>query len=379
MSRNLLAFRIWFVLIVFAISLTGTSASAQNAAVVRVDPSALSAQVNDSVNLSIKVDNIANLTAFELHLSFNPNVLEVVQVTNGGFVAADFSAQNIFDNAAGTLDYAVAQLNRSPAQGNGTLLNIAFRAKANGISTVTLRATQAVPSGLLLSDQNGISIQASWAGGSVNVGTLTTITSTPITPKPITSTPVTPKPITSTPITSTPTITPTSIASTPVPPGGILGTHVVRSGEWIFCIGRAYGVSPWAIVDTNGVWWPYFIFADQKLLIPNVSWTNMSSGQVCQSQFTASVATSSPTATATPTATPILTTAIPTTAIPATVIHPTATAVPLSGCSAVYVVVLGDTLYRIATQYGTSYEELARVNRIPDPRLIYAGQQLCIP
>jgi LysM repeat protein len=371
MSRNLLAVRIWLVLIVLASSLTGTSAFAQSATLVRVDPSTVSAKVNDSVNLTIKVDNIANLTAMELHLSFNPSVLEVTGVTNGGFVAADFIAQNISDNTAGTIYYAVAQLNHSPAQGSGTLLNIAFRAKANGNSTVTVRATQATPSGLLLSDQNGMSIQASWVAGSVNVGNSTPVTPTPITPTPVTPTPVTPSSVTSTPVTPT-SVSPTPITPTPIPFGGTLGTHVVRFGESLFCIGRAYKVSPWSIADKNGVWWPYIIFPNQRLLIPNVPWSPIPSGPVCQSQFTVSIPTSVPTATpVTPGSTPVTPAA--------TAISPTATPVPPSACRAYYVVRPRDTLYRIAINYGTSYWEIARVNQISNPRLIYSGQQLCIP
>jgi nucleoid-associated protein YgaU len=56
-----------------------------------------------------------------------------------------------------------------------------------------------------------------------------------------------------------------------------------------------------------------------------------------------------------------------------------ATAAPPPACRAVYVVRRGDTLYRIALRYGTTYMELARVNGIPNPRRIYPGQQLCIP
>src|SRR3990172_2379713 len=329
MSCNWLAIRVWLVVIILATSLVGTSAFAQSATVVRVEPAALTAQVNDTVNICIKVDNVANLTAFELHLSFTPNVLEVTGITNGGFVLADFTAQNTFDNAAGTIDYAIAQMNRPPAQGSGTLLNIAFRAKTNGSSTVTTRATPAAPSGLLLSDQNGMAIQASWLPGSINVGT----------PPPITDTPT----YTSTPtlITNTPTITPTS--------PGTLGTHVVRFGEWLYCIGRAYGVSPWAIAKTNGIWWPYIIFPSQKLTIPNVPWTHIPAGRVCMAQFTVPAPTPIPTtpALATPTSTPVTATATPA----------TATTVPPSTCRAIYVVRPGDTLYRIALRYGTTRSE----------------------
>ncbi len=371
MSRKLLTIRIWLVLLLIAISLSGTLVFAQSATAVRIDPSALSAQVNDNGNISIKVDNIANLTAFELHLSFNPSVLEVLQITNGGFVLADITPQNTFNNTAGTIDYAVAQMNRPAAQGSGTILNISFRAKASGISALALRGTPAVPGGLLLSDLNGISIQASWTGGSVNVGGVPSPTFTPNGP---TNTPITP---TNTP--TVPTNTPTGPTNTPtatpmpIAPGGNLGTHVVRSGEWLYCIGRAYGVSPLAIAEKNGIWWPYLIFSNQKLLIPNIGWTNMSTGPVCQSQFSVSTTPSSPTA--------VPTTAIPTTPNPTnpTAIPPTATAVPPSACRATYTVVSGDSLYQIAISYGSTYTELARVNQISNPRLIYSGQRLCIP
>jgi LysM repeat protein len=52
--------------------------------------------------------------------------------------------------------------------------------------------------------------------------------------------------------------------------------------------------------------------------------------------------------------------------------------VPDSGCSTTYIVRTGDTLFRIAIQYGTSYQVLATANNISYPWLIYPGQQLCI-
>lgn len=39
----------------------------------------------------------------------------------------------------------------------------------------------------------------------------------------------------------------------------------------------------------------------------------------------------------------------------------------------------GDTLYSIATRFGVSVDELARINRISDPELIYPGQTIYIP
>lgn len=384
MSRNWLSIRFWLLVSILAALLAGAPALAQGATVVRVDPSTQSVQVNNTVNICIKVDNVANLAAFELHLSFNAAVLEVTSLTNGGFVAADFIAQNTFDNAAGTIDYAIAQMNRPPAQGSGTLFCIALRAKANGSSAMTTRATPAAPTGLLLSDQNGIAIQASWSPGTVDVG-LSTPTDTSTSTSTSTSTPITSTPTntsTSTPITNTPTNTststvtntPTSTSTPGVPtstPPGTSGTHVVRWGEWLYCIGRAYGVSPWAIAKTNGIWWPYIIFPNQKLVIPNVLWTNIPAGPVCKAQFTLPASTPTP-------ITPVPATAT-STPVTATVTPAPATTMPPSSCRAVYIVRQGDTLYRIGLRYGVSYIDIARVNQISNPRLIYAGQQLCIP
>ncbi len=392
MSRNFLATRIGLALVVIALLTMGTPAFAQGGTVVRVDPASPSAQVNDTVNLTVKVDNISNLAAFELHLSFNPAVLEVTQLTNGGFVAADFTAQSVFDNGAGTIDYAVAQLNRPAAQGNGTLLNIAFHAKANGVSTVTLRGTQAVQSGLLLSDANGSALQASWSAGTVNVGNVT-ITVTPVTPT--TSVPTTVTPATSTPtptstvVVAPTTVTPTSTATatatststaTPLPTSpapGILGTHIVRWGESVYCIGRAYRVSPQAIAETNHLWFPNLIFPYQSLLIPNVPWSPIPDGPVCQVQFSTTVPVVTPTPTVMPTIiTPISITSIVTTA---TVPPPSATPIPASGCRYIHTVAVGENLFRIGLRYGVSYTDIARANNIPDARVIYVGQLLCIP
>lgn len=378
MSRALLFTRPWLVLVAITILLVASPAFAQSGTVVRVSPAAVAEQVNATFTVSINAENVANLTAFEVHLQFNPAVLEVLQVTNGGFVAADFVAQNVFDNTAGTIDYAVAQMNRPPAQGSGMLLTVTFRAKANGSSTLALRATAAAPSGLLLADQDGAAIQAAWVNGTAVIGATATSTSAPATETPVTvtSTPVTSEPVTAT---STPTPTPTitgvptteeTVTSTPtpivtpVPVGATLGMHKVRWGETLYCIGRAYQVEPYAIAKANGIWWPNIIFPGQKLTIPNVPWASIPAGPVCKTQFVAAPGTP---AQPTPAATPV-----------STIVAPTSTPTAVS-CRAYHTVRSGETLYRIGVSYGVSYVEIAIVNGIPNPRLIYPGQKLCIP
>ena len=121
------------------------------------------------VKVPIKVENITNLTAIEIHLSFDSPMLEVVELIDGGFIKADFAVQNTYDNTAGTIDYAVAQINRSPANGSGMLFEIVFRTKASGVSPIRFRGTQAAPAGALLSDSTGTAIQVALTDGNVNV------------------------------------------------------------------------------------------------------------------------------------------------------------------------------------------------------------------
>jgi hypothetical protein len=137
--------------------------------VVIVAPSLSVLQVDDTVLVAVTVENISDLIAFEAHLSFNANVLEVIELKDGGFVKADFIVQNTFDNVGGTIDYAVAQIGRPLANGNGTLFEIVFRAKAQGRSPIIFRETQAALKGALFADPDGTSIQVSLINGSISV------------------------------------------------------------------------------------------------------------------------------------------------------------------------------------------------------------------
>ena len=62
----------------------------------------------------------------------------------------------------------------------------------------------------------------------------------------------------------------------------VIGQHTARSGETPFCIGRAYGVEPNAILRANNA---VVIFAGQRLRIPAVQWFNIAPGPVCEPQF----------------------------------------------------------------------------------------------
>ena len=151
-----------------AIWVLGTSC-APSQPVIMVEPSMPSLSVNETASVFITAANITGLGAFEVHLSFEANALEVIELKDGGFIRPDFIVQNTFDNAVGTVDYAVAQIDHAPANGPGTLFEIIFRAKAEGRAHIQFRATPAAAPGALFSDSDGRAIQVSLKNGIMNV------------------------------------------------------------------------------------------------------------------------------------------------------------------------------------------------------------------
>ncbi len=139
-----------------------------------------------------------------------------------------------------------------------------------------------------------------------------------------------------------------------------LGTHTVKQGEWLYCIARAYTVSPWSIASANAIPWPYYVYPGQVLTIPADAWYNIPTGQTCAAQFTppAGWPPAQP-----PTPTP----------------GPVPTPMP-QACRFNHFVRWGQTLSGIAWYYGTTVQAIMTANpSVTNPNLIYAGTILCIP
>ncbi len=154
-----------FLLIIIILTASCTSSNPT----IKLEPTASSFQVGDTLKVLVKAENISDLSAIEVHLSFNPLVLEVIEIRDGGFITADFTVQNTFDNTAGTVDYAIAQIDHPPVNGNGTFFEVTFRAKASGDSPILFSGTNAAPSGIILSDSKGNAIEVSISSGNISV------------------------------------------------------------------------------------------------------------------------------------------------------------------------------------------------------------------
>jgi putative chitinase len=116
----------------------------------------------------------------------------------------------------------------------------------------------------------------------------------------------------------------------PPPPGPRPGqtVYIVRPGDTLSGIARAFGTTVWAISAANGIKNPNCIYVGQRLVIPT------GGGGGCY---------------------------------------------PPCGGGTYYRVQRGDTMYSIACRYHTTVWAISKANGISNPNVIYVGQVLRIP
>ena len=159
----------------------------------------------------------------------------------------------------------------------------------------------------------------------------------------------------------TPPATRDSPPATPTPTPGGERIHVVQAGENLYRIGLLYGLSWGAIAEYNGITDPNAITVGQELRIPPSPTATPettgqgpgSRGQVPEEETSSLAPGPSP-------------------------LEPSPLAVG-GQPSVVVAVAAGDTLYAISRQYGVDWAQIAEANGLATPNQLYPGQLLKIP
>ena len=166
----------WCVCICIALSavaLVGFTLQAdQSQASLQISPQVTQLKVGESTTVDITVAQVDDLYGIEIHLRYDPKVLEVidaepaadgVQIEPGTLPAPDFVVQNQADNTTGALDYAVTQLPPSlPGKGSGVIARVLVRAIKPASSQIQFEQ-------FLLADTTGSNIEAVSRDGQIRV------------------------------------------------------------------------------------------------------------------------------------------------------------------------------------------------------------------
>jgi general secretion pathway protein D len=109
---------------------------------LRLDPGTLAQQQGSMLSLSIQLSHGQDIASVPILISYDPTILQFVNVTNGDFLAKD--GQNVVlvhrdDPSAGKLQITAQ---RPPGaqgvSGDGTVFNLVFAAKSKGTGTVSI-------------------------------------------------------------------------------------------------------------------------------------------------------------------------------------------------------------------------------------------------
>ena len=139
------------------------------AGTISVSPASTSVTVGQSFGVTVNVNSIIDLYAYQFDLSFNPAVLQATSITEGSFLDEGGTAATLFfggtvDNVGGTVTTNADSLETAVTgvSGSGILVAFQFRAIAAGSSQDEI-------SNVFLLDSNLESIDAGIANGTVNV------------------------------------------------------------------------------------------------------------------------------------------------------------------------------------------------------------------
>jgi general secretion pathway protein D len=109
-------------------------------AFVRLSPSAPEPSPGSRVTVSAAIENAQNASALSFGISYNPKVVKLLSVQDGGFMSHDGKAATVsprIDNEAGSVSVSLSRPPGTPGiSGNGVLFDLVFEVVGAGASSI---------------------------------------------------------------------------------------------------------------------------------------------------------------------------------------------------------------------------------------------------
>ena len=120
----------------------GGPSAAQGPARFTFDPSTVAQKPGSTFTVNVAVSGVQNVYSVPLQVSYDPKALQVVNISNGGFLSQDGQAVAVVhrdDETSGTLQITATRPPGSEGvNGQGAVVTLTFMAKAAGQSTLTI-------------------------------------------------------------------------------------------------------------------------------------------------------------------------------------------------------------------------------------------------
>ncbi len=110
---------------------------------VKFDPGSISLNAGETVSVSIMVEDISDAFGCDFIVTYNPGIVQVSQVSSGGFLEDGFTLINSIDSSKGQFEFALTQVSPSPAKtGSGALIVFKLKGIASGNSSLKFTRSQ---------------------------------------------------------------------------------------------------------------------------------------------------------------------------------------------------------------------------------------------
>lgn len=126
---------------------------------VYLDPAKPRVSQNEEFTVSVKIDSVSDLSAYQFDINFKPRHYEIVKVEEGSFLNNNGTDSTFFlapdSSDSNLVTIACTRIGKiGGIDGSGTLVNITFRSKTSGNAKINI-----VGDSVRLLDSNGNTIQ----------------------------------------------------------------------------------------------------------------------------------------------------------------------------------------------------------------------------